>query len=49
MNFLGGYGVVFWSGFSSGLGFEGNGGGSRGRGISHYEKGKIESSMVANG
>jgi hypothetical protein len=49
MDFVGGYRVVLWSGFSSGLGLEGDGGGSRGRGRSHYEKRKIESGMIANG
>jgi hypothetical protein len=37
---VGGNGVIFWSGVSSGLGLEGNGGGSRGR-RSHYERRKV--------
>jgi hypothetical protein len=47
--FVSGYRVVFWSRLSSGLKLEGDGGRSRGRGRSHYDKRKIESSIFANG
>jgi hypothetical protein len=47
MDFVGGYRVILWSGFTSELELKGDGGGSRGRGRSHYEKRKIESGMVA--
>jgi hypothetical protein len=43
------YWVVLWSGFLSGLGLEGDGGGSRGRRRSYYEKRKVEAGTVANG
>jgi hypothetical protein len=49
MNLVSSYRVVLWSGFSSGLRLEGDGGGSRGRIRSHYEKRKVESGTVANG
>jgi hypothetical protein len=48
-DFVGGYRVIFWSRLSSGFRFEGDGGRSRGRGRSHYERKKIELGMVANG
>jgi hypothetical protein len=48
-NLVSGNRVVLWSGFSGGLGLEGNGGGSRGRGRSHYERRKVISGTVANG
>jgi hypothetical protein len=48
-DFVGGYGVMFWSRLSSGVGFEGDGGRSRGRGGSHYEGKEIELGVVANG
>jgi hypothetical protein len=44
-----GYRVILWSGFSGGLGLEGNGRGSRGRRRSHYERRKVVLGVVANG
>jgi hypothetical protein len=48
-DFVGGYRVIFWSRLLSGFKFKGDGGRSRGRGRSHYERKKIELGMVANG
>jgi hypothetical protein len=46
---VGGNGVVFWSGFLGGLELEGNGGGSRGRRRSHYERRRVVRLLMAEG
>jgi hypothetical protein len=45
-DFIGGCRVIFWSRLSSGFRLEGDGGRSRGRGRSHYEKRKIKLLMA---
>jgi hypothetical protein len=46
---VGGNGVVFWTGFSDGLRLEGNGGESRERRRSNYERRRVVRLLMAEG